>query len=87
MSIKAMYMVRVGGGMDGSSPTGFASQCKACNKCVKVCTQHIDIPAKLKEASKTLESPGMKAMFIVAKPIMKAYMGRERRKNLQKARS
>ncbi len=87
MSVKAMYMVRVGGGLDGSGPTGFASQCKSCNKCVKVCTQHIDIPAKLKEASKTLESPGMKAMFFVVKPIMKAYMGRERRKNLQKARS
>lgn len=86
MQAKVMYMVQQGGGIDGSSPKSFASQCKNCGKCVKVCTQHIDIPAQLKEASKELESPGMKAMFIIARPIIGIYMGHQRRKAMKQAR-
>ena len=86
MQAKVMYMVQQGGGIDGSSPKSFASQCKNCGKCVKVCTQHIDIPAQLKEASKELESPGMKAMFVIARPIMGVYMGHQRRKAMKQSR-
>jgi predicted aldo/keto reductase-like oxidoreductase len=86
MAAKAKYMINLGGGLDGKSPKGFASQCKSCNKCVKVCTQHIDIPARLKEVSKELESPGMKAMFFIARPVMSAYMRLERWRAMRKAR-
>jgi predicted aldo/keto reductase-like oxidoreductase len=87
MMARINYMIAVGGGLDGSGPKGFASQCKSCNKCVKVCTQHIDIPAKLKDAAKTLESPGTKAMFFVMRPGMNAFMRFERWRNLRRARS
>jgi ketosteroid isomerase-like protein len=60
MMAKIMYLTNVGGGLDGSGKKGYASQCKGCNKCVKACTQHIEIPARLKEASKALETPDMK---------------------------
>lgn len=87
MNVKAMYLVRVGGGLDGGTPKGFASQCKSCGKCVKVCTQHIDIHAQLKEARKTLESPGMRAMSIVMRPAMGAFMRFSRWRNLRRARA
>jgi predicted aldo/keto reductase-like oxidoreductase len=87
MMAKVNYLIQVGGGLDGSSPRGFASQCKSCNKCVKVCTQHIDIPAKLKDASRELESPSAKAMFFVMRPGMSAFMRFERWRNLRKARA
>lgn len=87
MMAKVNYMVNVGGGLDGSSPKGFASQCKSCGKCVKVCTQHIDIPTQLKDVKKTLESPGSKALFFVMKPGMSVFMKVSRWRNLRKARS
>jgi predicted aldo/keto reductase-like oxidoreductase len=87
MMSKINYMIAVGGGLDGSSPTGFASRCKSCGKCVKVCTQHIDIPVQLKDAKKTLESPTTKVMFGIMRPVMNFYMNRERNKNLKKART
>lgn len=86
MQAKVMYLISQGGGFSGEGPKSYASQCKACNKCVKVCTQHIDIPNRLKEASKELESPGMKAMFFVVKPIVGAYMKFNRWNTVRKAR-
>jgi len=77
----------VGGGLDGKKPTGYASQCISCGKCVKVCTQHIDIPTELKGVRKTMESPTSKVMFSVMRPAMNFYMERERKKNLKKART
>ncbi|HTY90965.1 MAG TPA: aldo/keto reductase [Methanocella sp.] len=87
MMARINYMINVGGGLDGSSPKGFASQCKSCGKCVKVCTQHIDIPAQLKDASKAMENPTSKVMFGIMRPVMNFYMNRERKKNLKKART
>ena len=86
MHTKFVYLIQQGGDWDGSSPKSLASQCINCGKCVKKCTQHIDIPAQLKEASKELESPGMRAMIIIARPILGIYMGHERRKAMKKSR-
>jgi hypothetical protein len=84
---KVMYIMNVGGGLDGKGTKGLASQCKSCGKCVKVCTQHIDIPGQLKAAARELESPGMKAMAIVMRPGFRAFMGVSRWRNLRKART
>jgi predicted aldo/keto reductase-like oxidoreductase len=86
MQSKVMYMMSMGGGLGGDGPKSYASQCKNCGKCVKVCTQHIDIPVKLKEASRELESPGMKAMLFVARPVVGTYMSYSRWKTMRKAR-
>jgi predicted aldo/keto reductase-like oxidoreductase len=86
MMAKVNYMLAVGGGLSGDSPKGFASQCKSCGNCVKVCTQHIDVPARLKEVSKEMESPAMKALFLIFRPVMGVYTGRMRRKAMKQAR-
>jgi len=83
---KFVYLIQQGGHWDGSSPRSLASQCKNCGKCVKKCTQHIDIPAQLKGASKELESPGVRAMILIARPILGVYMGHNRRKAMKKSR-
>ena len=44
---KIAYQLVVGGKMDGIKPS-YASFCKNCGKCVKICPQHIDIPQNLK---------------------------------------
>lgn len=86
MMAKVWYYLTVGGGFEGKGQKGFASQCKGCGKCVKVCTQQIDIPVKLGEAAKTLESPGTKALIFVMKPLFGGYMRYQRWKNVRKAR-
>ena len=86
MIAKMMYMMYVGGGIDGSGGKGYASRCKSCNKCVKVCTQHIDIPAELKNAAKALESTDMKLVGFVFRPVFNSYMRLDRWRNRRKAR-
>jgi uncharacterized protein len=86
MQVKVMYLMSASGGFGGDGPKHYASQCKNCGKCVKACTQHIDIPVKLKEASRELESPGMKALFFVARPVIGSYMRYSRWKTVRKAR-
>src|SRR5271157_417190 len=86
MQAKGMYLISMGGGLSGETPKSYASQCKNCGKCVKVCTQHIDIPAKLKEASGVLESPGMKVMFFCLKPVIGTFMRYSRWRTMRKAR-
>ncbi|WP_424359377.1 aldo/keto reductase [Methanocella sp. MCL-LM] len=87
MQTKVMYLTHVGGGMDGKSPKGMASQCISCGKCVKKCTQHIDIPAELKRATKELEGMDTKAMALVLRPVIKTFMGFSRWSNVRKARA
>ncbi|HEY3272928.1 MAG TPA: aldo/keto reductase [Methanocella sp.] len=86
MMAKIMYMTNVGGGIDGSGQKGYASQCKNCKKCVKVCTQHIDIPAELNSAAKALEGPDMKVIGFVFRPVFGSFMRYSRWKNRRKAR-
>jgi ferredoxin len=76
----------VGGGLDGSGRIGYASRCKNCNKCVKVCTQHIDIPAQLNDAAKALEGPDMKVIGFIFRPVFNSYMRYSRWKNRRKSR-
>lgn len=83
---KINYLIHVNGGLDGTGKKGKASQCRNCNKCVKACTQHIDIPARLKDAAKALEGPDTRVLGLVMRPIIKAYMGYGRWKNLRRAR-
>jgi predicted aldo/keto reductase-like oxidoreductase len=86
MMTKMMYMMYVGEGIDGSGKKGFASQCKGCNKCVKVCTQHIDIPGELKKVAKAMEGPDMKVIGFVFRPAFNSYMRFDRWRNRRKAR-
>lgn len=86
MISKAMYTMYVGRGTDGSAAKGYASQCKNCGKCVKACTQHIDIPAELKKVTKAMESPEMKVMGFVIRPVMSASIRFEHWRNRKKAR-
>jgi predicted aldo/keto reductase-like oxidoreductase len=86
MMAKIMYMTTVGGGLDGSGKKGYASQCKNCKKCVKACTQHIDIPLQLKDAANAMEGPDMKVMGFVFRPVFRTFMSYNRWKNRRKAR-
>ena len=87
MMAKMMYLMYVGGGTDGAAGKGFASQCKNCGQCVKVCTQHIDVPAELKNVAKAMEGPEMKAIGLVFRPAFGLYMQYDRRKSRRKART
>jgi predicted aldo/keto reductase-like oxidoreductase len=73
------YLLMVGG-VEGKP--GYASQCKACGKCVKVCPQHLDIPLHLQEVKKEIEGPGLTA----TKLIFGAFRMYNRRMNLKKAK-
>jgi len=86
MMAKIMYMTTVGGGLDGSGKKGYASQCRNCKKCMKACTQHIDIPVQLQDAAKALEGPDMKVIGFVFRPVFNAFMTYSRWKNRRKAR-
>jgi predicted aldo/keto reductase-like oxidoreductase len=87
MIAKMMYTMYVGSGIDGTGRKGFASQCKSCGKCVKVCTQHIDIPAELKNVAKAMEGPDMKLVGLVIRPALGAYMRYDRWRNRRKVRA
>jgi uncharacterized protein len=87
MEEKMKYVMFVGGGIDGSGRKGYASLCKSCNKCVEVCTQHIDIPAELKNVAKAMESPEMKVIGFVFRPAFGAYMRYDRWRNRRRARA
>lgn len=56
---KVMYQLRIGGKMDGAEPA-YASLCRDCGKCVKVCPQHLPIPEHLSEVAKEYESIGVR---------------------------
>ena len=84
--MKMMYAMYVGGGTDGSARKGFASQCKNCGKCVKVCTQHIDIPAELRNVAKAMETPDMKFLGLAFRPLFRTYLRYDRWKSRRKAR-
>ena len=78
MIAKMMYLMYVGGGIDGSGSKGLASQCSGCGRCVKACTQQIDIPVELRKAAKELESPGMKIRGLAFRPLPTSYMKYDR---------
>ena len=84
--VKFVYMIQVGSGFGGLGKKGYASQCKNCGKCVKHCTQHIDIPKELDAAAKALESPDMKAMRLVFGPVFGGLMRYNRWKKMRKSR-
>ena len=81
------YVMFVGGGIDGSDRKGYASQCKGCNRCAKVCTQHIDIPAELKKVAKAMEGPETKILDLVFRPVMSRYMRYDRWRNRRRGRA
>jgi predicted aldo/keto reductase-like oxidoreductase len=86
MIAKMMYTIYVGEGIDGAGRKGYASQCKSCGKCVKVCTQDIDIPAELKKVAKAMEGPDMKLVGFVFRPAFGTYMRFDRWRNRRRAR-
>ena len=66
---------------------GYASRCKGCNRCVEVCTQHIDIPAELKKVAKAMEGPETKVLDLVFRPVMSRYMRYDRWRNRRRGRA
>ena len=58
---KVMYHLRVGGKMDGAK-LAYASLCKDCGKCVKVCPQHLPIPEVLREVARDYETLGARVI-------------------------
>jgi predicted aldo/keto reductase-like oxidoreductase len=74
------YMITIGG-MMSQGKSGYASQCKSCNKCVKACPQHIPIPKRLKEVAGEFESPAFKVM----RPMVGTVLKLDRWRNMRKA--
>ena len=88
MMAKVWYNMQMGGSPDGKSSKAYASQCINCGKCVKKCTQQIDIPKELKRVTKELENaPDVRVMRLVMRPAMGAFMRFSRWSNVRKARS
>jgi hypothetical protein len=56
MMAKIWYTIINGGGQEGTSKKSYASQCIGCGRCVKKCTQNIDIPHELRLAAQALEN-------------------------------
>jgi hypothetical protein len=54
---------------------------------VKVCTQHIDIPAELRNVAKAMETPDMKALGLAFRPLFRTYLRYDRWKSRRKARA
>ncbi|MBP7177057.1 MAG: aldo/keto reductase [Thermoclostridium sp.] len=50
------------------SPPGYASLCKQCGKCEKLCPQQIPIRQELKNVAEVMEGPLMKPILLMAKP-------------------
>lgn len=61
------YMLSIG--VNSKDPR-LASSCIECGACVKKCPQHIDIPARLDDARRRLQPPGLKGALKLAKPFM-----------------
>lgn len=66
---KIQYIISLGSTLGQSS--GYASQCKECNKCIKVCPQHIPVPKRLKEVEKELEGVEFPLMKVIVGGFMK----------------
>lgn len=50
-------------GLSGGGKPSFASLCKDCGRCEKLCPQHIPVRAKLREAAGELEIPFLRPVF------------------------
>lgn len=70
------YYIWVGG---FTSPPSYASLCKQCGKCEKLCPQQIPIRQELKNVVRELEGPLMKPMLYLGKQGL-ALMGKLQRK-------
>ena len=70
MPPKVAYMVSVGGKMTGTKPA-YASLCKDCGKCEKLCPQQIPIARHLKQIAKEYETIDAKVIGSIAGSAMK----------------
>jgi uncharacterized protein len=61
LPLKLNYQFLVGGKMDGAKPA-YASLCKNCGMCVKVCPQHLPIPQYLQKIAKEYETIDARVM-------------------------
>jgi predicted aldo/keto reductase-like oxidoreductase len=63
-SAKFHYFGRHGGLLSGVS---YAGMCRQCNKCMKSCPQHLQIPDRLRDVSKEMEG-----MMTIIVPVLKS---------------
>ncbi len=62
------YFMQISGIVGGKEQ--YASKCIKCNKCVRLCTQKLNIPEELKKVEKEFEKPGFKQILWLAKHIV-----------------
>ena len=62
------YFMQVAGIVGGKEQ--YASKCTQCNKCIRLCTQKLNIPEELKKVEKEFEIPGFKLILWLAKHIV-----------------
>ena len=48
----------------------YASKCTQCNKCIRLCTQKLNIPKELKKVEKEFEIPGFKQILWISNHIV-----------------
>jgi hypothetical protein len=67
-----VYLGRFGGIIGNKA---YAGLCIQCGKCEKICPQHIPIPARLKEVSKSMEGVGFGIKIRVGKVLFRLMDG------------
>lgn len=62
------YFMQVSGIVGGKEQ--YASKCTQCNKCIRLCTQKLNIPEELKKVEKEFEIPGFKQILWISNHIV-----------------
>lgn len=68
LKARTQYLTQLGGALDGNSQN--AGKCSQCNKCVRLCTQHLNIPEELKKVKSEFEYPGFNIINGIGKYVV-----------------